>query len=98
MSPISTEALRRRSALAGAIAVETVCDKIFEIGRYRCPIDITAAQDFLCDIFGEVGSPVLERVEREDSNRVGEPRRHQVRDDGIEIRPLDRIVKLMAFG
>src|SRR6266702_4558381 len=44
-----------RSAHPGPIAVKTVCDKVFEIFRHRSPINITPAQDFLCDIFGDVG-------------------------------------------
>src|SRR6266702_4847843 len=86
------------STYPGLIAVETVCDKIFELFRHRRPFDITAAQDFLCDIFGDVGGPVFERVEGEDADRVGKARRHQIGDDRIEVRPLDGIVKFLAFG
>jgi len=72
-------------AYPGLTAAQTVGDEVFEIRRHRSAIDITAAQDFLCDIFGDVGGPVLERVEGENADRIGTSQRPNSRRHGNRV-------------
>ena len=64
-------------------------DEVPDMLRDRDAFDIAAGSDFLGDLFRDVFGPVLHSVEGDDAYRIVELPRHEISDDGFDVRSFN---------
>ncbi|XIA64887.1 hypothetical protein ACFIOY_40110 [Bradyrhizobium sp. TZ2] len=73
----------------GAASSGVALDEVSDMLRHRVACDVAASLDHLCDILGNVISPMLQSVEGHDADRIVKLPCQKVIDDSFKIGPLD---------